>query len=149
MAPSPPASVEALLRELVAQINGRLDGVVQRMDGVDQRLDDTREDAREARDAALRLTERLSASDVPAHLAKLEAAMTAGFAAARSDLVNASDKLTRNVNSVEDRVAKLEAFRQRVEGATGFVGWIGKNMPWLIAVVMAVAAAIGLKDQIP
>lgn len=114
---------------------------------------ETRADAREARDAALRLTERVGAQDTPAKLAELRGDLEKGFQAARADLVNAVDKLTREVRSDfanhDDRIKSLEDFRQRIEGAGGLVGWLGKNAPWLLTITFAGMAALGFKEKLP
>lgn len=136
------SQIEALRREIIALFEGQ-----------DRRLTETREDAREARDAATKLTERLTSQDVPTKLAEMRGQMDAGFSASRADLQNVSDKITREFREKhaghEVRIEALEAFRQRLEGASGLLGWLGKNTPWLITVIMAVAAAVGLKDKLP
>ena len=144
---------DALRREIIA-----------RFEGLDQRITETREDAREARDAATKLTERLASQDVPAQMAKLQSELAAGFIAHRSDLVNAADKITREFREADAkiisdaklkgdghdaRIAALESFRQRIEGASGLVGWMAKNTSWLITVLFAVVAAVGLKEKLP
>jgi chromosome segregation ATPase len=133
---------EAALREIIA-----------RLQGVEERMAETRADAREARDAALRLTERVGAQDTPAKLAELRGDLEKGFQAARADLVNAVDKLTREVRSDfanhDDRIKSLEDFRQRIEGAGGLVGWLGKNAPWLLTITFAGMAALGFKEKLP
>jgi len=142
-------SLEGLVRELAA-----------RFDGLELRVTETRDDAREARDAATRLTERLGAQDTPAQLEKLRAEMTAGFVAARSDLVNATDKMTAEhrgkVHDLESkmeehhkRLKALESFRDKALGAGGLFTWLSKNAPWLIALLFAIGAAIGFKDKLP
>jgi RNA binding exosome subunit len=133
------------------------------LEGLSQRVDDTRADAREARDAANKLTERLAAQDVPAQLAHLSGRMEQGFQAARTDLVNSMDKITRETRSelashhtrITDlegrhhiRLEKLEAFKNRIEGAGGVFGWLSKNAPWLLSAVLAAAAAVGFKDNV-
>lgn len=142
-------SIESLVRELAA-----------RFDGLELRVTETRDDAREARDAATRLTERLGAQDTPAQLEKLRSEMNAGFVAARSDLVNASDKITtehrHKVGDIEakleahhKRLEALEAFRNKALGAGGLFTWLSKNAPWLVALLFALAAAVGFKDKLP
>jgi hypothetical protein len=117
------------------------------------RIDETRADAREARDAATKLTERVDAQAVPAKVAELRADLDKNFAIARSDLVNASDKITREMREGlaghDTRIKQLEAFRSKVEGATGFLGWTSKNAPWLFALLAGIAATIGWKDKLP
>lgn len=142
-------SIEGLVRELAA-----------RFDGLELRVTETRDDAREARDAATRLTERLGAQDTPAQLEKLRSEMTAGFVAARSDLVNATDRMTtEHRGKVHDLEARLEAHHKRLEslegfrnkalGAGGLFTWLSKNAPWLVALLFALAAAVGFKDKLP
>jgi outer membrane murein-binding lipoprotein Lpp len=146
MAESP--SLEALMREMSA-----------RFEGLELRVTETREDAREARDAATRLTERLGAQDMPAKVAELKGEMNAGFQGARADLVNGLDKITREsrdrfsdvdqrLGKHEHRIALLESFRDKAVGAGGLFTWLSKNAPWLVAVLLAVAAALGWKDKI-
>ncbi|MDB5448751.1 MAG: hypothetical protein JWQ97_4068 [Phenylobacterium sp.] len=121
--------------------------------GLDGRVTEIREDAREARDAATRLTERFGAQDIPTKLAELRGDVEKGFAGARADLVNSMDKITRETRSgldaLETRVATLEGFKNRIEGAGGVFGWLSKNAPWLLAMLMTAAAAMGLKDKLP
>lgn len=148
----PPASenpsLEALMREMSA-----------RFEGLELRVTETREDAREARDAATRLTERLGAQDTPAQLAEIRGEMKAGFQAARADLVNSIDKLAREhrdkgseidtrFKAMETRLAAVEAWKQRLEGAGGLFAWISKNAPWLIALAVT-GLAIGFKEKLP
>jgi hypothetical protein len=133
---------EGQYREILALIHG-----------IDNRVSEIREDAREARDAATRLTERFGAQDLPTKMAELRADLEKWVAASRSDLVNAMDKVTRETRAAsedhERRIADLERFKNRLEGASGVFGWMSKNAPWLIAILMAGLAAIGLKGKLP
>lgn len=142
-------SLEGLVRELAA-----------RFEGLELRVTETRDDAREARDAATKLTERLGAQDTPKHLEKLRSEMTAGFVAARSDLVNATDKMTtehrHKVSDIETkldahhkRLESLETFRNKAVGAGGLFTWLSKNAPWLLAMTFATLSAVGFKDKLP
>lgn len=130
--------VEAMLRELGSQIEGRFEALV-------DRLDETREDAREARDGVMKLTERIGNQDMPTQLERLRGELREGFKDARSDLVNVSDKIRGELAAHDARLKALEAFKLKVEGATGFVGWLGKNTPWLVAIAAGVLAALGWK----
>lgn len=116
------------------------------------RVDETRDDAREARDAARALSERLGAQDIPSQLVELRGHVDAGFVAARTDLVNAMDKITREARTGHDdhetRLKALEAFRSRIEGAGGVVTWLSKNAPWLVAIGGFALAALGWKDKL-
>lgn len=127
--------------------------ILARLQGVDDRIAETRADAREARDAVLRLTERVGAQDTPTKLAELKGEMEKGFQGARADLVNAMDKLTREVRhdlaSHDARIKALEDFKSRIDGAGGVIGWIGKNAPWLLSVLFAGLAVVGFKDKLP
>lgn len=117
--------------------------------GLDGRVTEIREDAREARDAATRLTERLGAQDMPAKVAELRGIMDKGFSDARSDLVNAITRLTGEMRPEladhDARLSELETFRHRIEGARGAIGWVSKNAPWLVSLAMGFLAALGLK----
>jgi hypothetical protein len=136
-----------------SMLDGRYMEILARLEGLAGRIDETREDAREARDAATKLTERVGAQDIPAKLAELKGQVEKGFSDARSDLVNTSDKITREMRDGHRdhgaRLDALEAFRNKIEGAKGLMGWVAKNAPWLFAVSFAVAAAIGWKEKIP
>ena len=143
-------------REILALIRG----LETQIDGVGDRVDEVRADAREARDAATRMTERLGAQDLPAKMAELAGHVEQGFAGQRSDLVNAIDRTNRKIEDVknewqgkhaglEGRVKTLEDMKSKIEGAGGALGWLGKNMPWLISLAAVVAAAVGFKDKIP
>lgn len=126
--------------------------IIARLEGLSTRIDETRTDAREARDAATRLNERVSAQDVPAQIEHLRAAIDASTIASRSDLVNSISKVTAEMRESfatrDARLAALEAFKSKVEGATGFLGWMSKNAPWMFAMLAAAAAAVGWKDRI-
>lgn len=134
--------VQAMLRELGSQIEGRFEAL-------GERLDETREDAREARDGVMRLTERIGNNDTPTQLERLRSEMKEGFKDARNDLINTSNDLRRKLETGHDdhekRIKALEAFKQKVDGATGFVGWMAKNTPWLVAIAAAALAAVGWK----
>jgi hypothetical protein len=127
--------------------------IIARLQGMDDRITETRADAREARDAVVRLTERVGAQDTPTKLAELRGDMEKGFQAARSDLVNAANKITSEVRGElekhDARIKSLEDFRQRIEGASGLIGWLGKNAPWLLSVFFAGVAVLGFKDKLP
>jgi hypothetical protein len=140
---------EGHYREILALIKG-FDG---QFKAFDDRLKETRDDAREARDAAKVLTERFNAQDLPTKLAELAGYVEKGLGDGRSDLVNVSDKLTREMREGHEahdkRIIALEAFRLKIEGATGIIGWLAKNAPWLLALSMTAVAAIGFKDKLP
>jgi len=132
--------------------HGQYREIIARLEGQDRRLDEIREDAREGRDAAVRMAERYNAEGVPTKLAELRGQMEQGFQAARTDLVNSMDKATREnretQHAIHRRLDDLERFKSRIEGAGGVFGWLAKNAPWLLTVVFAIAAAVGLKDDI-
>lgn len=131
---------------------GQYREILARLEGQDRRLDEIREDAREGRDAAVRMAERYAAEGVPTKLAELRGQMEQGFQAARGDLVNSMDKTTREMreaqSSIHSRLDELERFKQRIEGAGGVFGWLAKNAPWLLTAVLAAAAAVGFRDNV-
>jgi hypothetical protein len=135
-------------REILALIHG-LSG---RIEAVQDQTQEIHKDAREARDAVTKLTERVGAQDTPARLAELSGKVERGFIEARSDLVNTADKLTREMRGdfeiLEKRLAALEQWKQRMDGATGLMGWISKNAPWLVGFALAAAAWV-FKDKLP
>lgn len=157
-----PTSLDALVREMSA----RLEGLTATVTGLSQRVTETREDAREARDAATELTAHVHAQDTSGKLIELRAEMSAGFVGARSDLVNAVDKLTREhrdkfgevekrFEGVEDRIGRneartmaLESLRDQAKGAGVLFTWMSKNAPWLLLVAMSAAAALGWKGKV-
>jgi len=147
-------SVEALLREVLiasASQSAELKALNNRVDGVQS-------DARESRDAARDILAQTRAQDLPAKVAELRGHLDASSTAIRSDLVNAINKVTTEVRAKhdehevrfevnEDRLDKLESFRDRLDGARGLVGWLAKNAPWLLTVIFAGAAVLGFKDE--
>ena len=44
------------------------------------------------------------------------------------------------------RVMELEKDRQQRDGAVGFVGWIGRNLPWLLTLGAALMAYLHAKS---
>jgi len=55
------------------------------------------------------------------------------------------DENQQSINEVCVRLDALEDAHQRREGALGFVGWFGKNAPWLAAIVVAALMAVGFR----
>lgn len=127
--------------------------ILARIAGIEGRVESVGGDAREARDGVLQLTAGLNAQGIPAKVAELDGKIDVVAQTARSDLVNATTQIKREVRDKHDalvkRVADLEAFRNRIDGASGLLGWIGKNTPWLVAVLLAGLAALGFKDKLP
>lgn len=156
-------NVEALIRELVGQVSGLRSTV----EGIETRINDTRQDAREARDATQTLTAKLAGQDTPAQLEKIRGEMAAGFVAARADLINSAarynselEKVDNRISSVDERLNKrvdettsriktLENFHERNVGVSGFVDWLGKHAPWIIAMGLAISSILGFKAKIP
>lgn len=136
-------TLEALVRNLAVSVEGLRSTV----EGHSTRLDETRQDAREARDATTKLTERLTTQDMPAEIAKLRAAMDAGFIAARSDLTVASSHTNTAISDLSKRVDELENWRERLNGASGLVGWLSRNAPWLVTLVAVLGAYFHLLPQ--
>lgn len=135
------------------QSQGQYREILARLEGQDRRLDEIREDAREGRDAAVRMAERYAAEGVPTKLAELRGQMEQGFQGARTDLVNSMDKTTREMrdaqNNIHARLDALERFKNRIEGAGGVFGWVSKHAPWLLSVFLGGLAVFGLKDRLP
>ncbi len=50
-----------------------------------------------------------------------------------------------DLKAIETRVDKMESAQDQVRGAVTFWSWLGKNFPWLVAMGVAAAAAVGLK----
>lgn len=136
-------------REILALIRG-MDG---RITETNARVTETRDDAREARDTARALRVATEAQAIPAEMAKLGAAIEKVGSDGRSDLVNTASKITTEMRDgltdLAARTAALESFRSRIEGAGGVFGWLAKNMPWLLTVAFAIAAAVGLSGKHP
>lgn len=132
----------------IADDHGQYREIMARLDGMTLRLTETRDDAREARDAATKLTERFDAQDIPRQIEALKGEMEKGFIAARTDLVNSSDKIRTDVSGHEARLKALEDFRSKLEGGAGLFSWLAKHAPWLFTVAFAGAAAVGWKDKI-
>lgn len=133
--------------------DGHYREIIARIEGLASHVSGARDDAREARDAAIKLTAQIASSDLPARLAELAGRVTQLQTEARSDLVNATDKQTRenraHFEAHDARIKALEAFKTKVDGATGLVGWVAKHAPWIFAVFFAVLAGLGLKDKLP
>jgi len=128
-----------------------LDTVLAKLEALTTTVASVGADAREARDATIELKAKVDGSDTSARLSAIEQKVATGFQDARSDLVNSMDKLTRetreNHNGLEGRVASLEAWRQRIEGANSLLGWLSKNAPWLITGAIAVLALLKGRPQ--
>jgi chromosome segregation ATPase len=155
-------SIEVLIHEMSA----KFEGLSAKFGGLELRVTETRDDAREARDAATRLTAHVQAQDMSGKLAELKGEMTAGFVGARSDLVNATTTLTREhrerfaetderfskhderFGRLEKRTGDLESLRDQAKGAGVLVTWISKNAPWLLLIIMSAAAALGWKGRV-
>lgn len=149
-------AIELSLEALVRDLGNQIAGLKATVEGVETRVNDTRQDAREARDAAQKLTAQFNAQDMPAQLEKMRGEVQAGFVAARSDLVNAStktandiDKVDKRIDGVDTRVKVLEGFHERNVGVGGFVDWFGRHAPWIIAAVMTLISIFGVKVKIP
>lgn len=46
------------------------------------------------------------------------------------------------------RIDVLEALRDQARGGAAVVAWFAKNAPWLITIILAVAAAVGFKTGV-
>lgn len=140
---------EGHYREILALIKG-VDG---RLQAGDERMREISTDAREARDAANRLTERFNTQDVPARISEVKALVERLDSERRSDLVNSASKITTEMREGHDdhegRIKELEDARHRMAGATGLIGWIGRNAPWLLTGLIALAAVFGVKVNHP
>lgn len=143
------ATNEALLREILtghAQLNEKVTG----LQGV---VESVKTDAREARDAARESAAATKAQDLPAKIAELRGQVEKMASDSRSDLVNSIAKVTAEMRSGhgdhEGRIATLEAARNKFAGATGLMGWLGRNAPWMFTGIAAAAALFGLRDHQP
>lgn len=136
-------------REILALIKG-LEGSIASQG---ERITETNKDAREARDAARALVAATEAQAIPSKLAELKGAIEQVAAASRSDLVNSANKITTEMrdglHAHETRIEVLEAFMHKLEGAGGAFGWLSKNAPWLLSVMLGALAVFGLKDRLP
>lgn len=116
--------------------------VVAQVESLSRRVDDLGKDTREGRDLALSIKTILETQNMPAQIAALRGDMEKGFQGARSDLVNATDHVRRDVAELEARIVSLEQFRQRADGASGLMSWVLRNAPWLFAGIAAFAAGV-------
>jgi hypothetical protein len=123
--------------------------VMAKLEALTSRFDDVAKDAREGRDLARSIKDTLAAQDMPARLEALRGEMNSGFQGARADLVNAQGHIRQEIADHDKRIAALEQYRQRADGASGTVAWLMKHAPWLVAIAMSVAATVGLKDKLP
>lgn len=141
------ASNEALLRQLLAghaEISAEVRGLAKRVDGVEQA-------AREARDAARDSAAATKAQDIPAQIEKLRGEVQKLTSEGRSDLVNAISRATEAMRKGHDdheaRIKGLEEAQSELKGATGVLGWISRNAPWLSTMLAAVGGFFWLKDH--
>jgi hypothetical protein len=127
--------------------------ILARLGGLEDRVSEIREDSREARDATTRLAAAAEAQDLPTRIAEAFAAVRGEEVRARADLQNTSNKITdemrRGHDDHEERLKRLETFKDKVQGAGGFLSFIAKNMPWLVAIAMAGLAGLGFKAHNP
>lgn len=119
--------------------------ILARLDAIDRGLIQVAADAREARDTARETKTQLDAQALPARIAELHGEMTKGFADARSDLVNSNAHLRTELDAHDKRIASLEEWRAEGKGARGVLAWLTKHAPWLLSIILAGAAAVGLK----
>lgn len=93
-------------------------------------------DAREARDATIALKAQMGAENLGERITALKGDINAVETAYRSDLQTAIGAVRRehaDTKTVhETRLAALEAWRNKADGATGLLGWLSRWAPWLI-----------------
>lgn len=127
-----------------------------RLDGFESYLDAVAKDAREGRDAALGLVQRLTAENTQQELQKIWARIEQSDAAHREDLRNSYARMAEAAatrykeleidrDAWKKRVEQLEAWRNKIEGANGLLGWVAKHSPWLVTVAVAVLALLKVK----
>lgn len=121
------------------------EAILARMDGFEGYLDAIAKDAREGRDAALGLRERISAENTQEGMAKLWAELKAVENASRSDLVNAVSRIGDAHGKLASRVESLEAWRNELKGANGLMSWLSKHAPWIFAAMAAAVAVFRVK----
>lgn len=110
-------SEEAVLRHSEINTLRLISDTLNRMGGTMQTLQD---DVREVRESVI----RIEAQEVKQQLIDL-----------RADL-----------KATNLRISELEKERQQREGAVGFVGWLGKNLPWIAGIGAAVVAYFQIKQ---
>lgn len=151
------SDVRAILMQIVAEqagLKATVNGINGRLDGVDLA-------AREARDAARDNVAATKAQNIPAEFEKMRGRVDQIEVTFRGELVNAISRATTEfrtkdteldgkVAAVDTRIKALENARTRVEGATGAIGWIGKNASWVFAALATIAgwgAVLGFKNH--
>lgn len=138
-------AVEGLLRDILRSSAAS----VAELGDVKRRLDGTERAAQEARDMA---RDGL-AQNIPVQIAELRAYHDKVNTEMRSDMVNAIARVTsemrggledvRNELSAHDkRIATLEEFRSKMQGAGGVIGWLGQHAPWIFNIILGVMAAL-------
>jgi outer membrane murein-binding lipoprotein Lpp len=147
---------EGLLRQILV---GHAE-LKEQVAGLGATVESVKADAREARDAARESAAATKAQDLPAKIAELKGQVEKMAEGNRADLVNAISRVTAEVregkadhgarlDAHDIRLDKLEAGHNRFKGATGLIGWISRNMPWLMTALVAAAAIFDMKDRHP
>lgn len=55
------------------------------------------------------------------------------------------EKLDGRITELGARISALEVTRERVTGAASFLGWLGRNTPWLAAAIIAGLTILGFQ----
>lgn len=81
----------------------------------------------------------LEQSSIRADVQRLESALAR--TALREDVVKIDAMAVRNA----ERLDKLEDDQQQRKGAVAFIAWLGKNAPWLLALLVGAVALLTRK----
>lgn len=93
------------------------------------------------------MTERLH--DVRERLIRIESQeMSKKLEQVEREAATAREKIVGDLNKACDRINTLEAAQDRRSGAVGLVEWFAKYTPWLVAILAAGAAGIGLQKGV-
>lgn len=148
-------SNEDLLREV---LTGQA-SVGAKLSGLSDRVTEVGKDAREARDGLNRIEATLLEQNVAERLAELRAEFKASYVELRADGINSYSRLRADVTAArkeiddrqavaESRIDALEKYRDQTDGARSLMGWLAKNAPWLLALLITSLGSLGLGKRI-
>lgn len=82
----------------------------------------------------------MSAENTQEQIAKIWARIEKADTEHRSDLLNAMARTGERTGALEARVASIEEWKNKLQGAKGMIGWLSKHAPWLMAATLSMAA---------
>lgn len=132
--------------------------IMARLDGFEGYLENVARDTREARDETIKLTSRLTAENTQGELQKIWARIERQDVEHRADLANSYQRLAETMakrageiegaaDALRAEVSDLQAWRNKLDGANGVVGWVVKHAPWLAALAVSGLALLRIKTS--